>query len=96
MNSFQLSGTSCASLATITSTQDFRFEFKDDDGGLVSVMSWCIACGWEFDFLARAPHFAIRTDNDEQIAICWPEGVQLKPTTPVLLGNLEFSPSESW
>ena len=76
-------------------SSEYRFEFSQDYVGLASTMAWCLACGWEFDFLATRCPFGIRTGLDETLAVFWREGQPLNDTVPELLKNLEFEPSRS-
>jgi len=75
--------------------REFRFEFDNDYLALVSVMSWCLACGWVIDFMSTRIRFGMRTEQDEVIAAFWDNTVVANPRLPELLINLQFSPSNS-
>ena len=58
-------------------------------------MSWCLACGWEFDFLATQCGFGVRVDEDELLTVFWREGEQTTRTVNELLSNFEFTQTDS-
>jgi len=72
------------------SIYEFNFQFQAEGLALLAVMSWCLACGWEFDFLATKRRFGVRVERNNELSVFWDERETLTPTTPELLKNLEF------
>ncbi|MGD0768167.1 MAG: hypothetical protein ABSB42_08230 [Tepidisphaeraceae bacterium] len=70
------------------STQDFRFHFQQDYGGLLSCLSWCLACGWGFYFLAESRQIFFRGSNENILDICWARDEKMKDNIDSLLANL--------
>jgi hypothetical protein len=66
-----------------------RFLFQNDYGGILTVMAWCIACDWEFDFVSGEHRFAVRKGEDLEIRVFWAVSQPIKPTVPQMMVNLE-------
>jgi hypothetical protein len=63
----------------IVEGKHFRFHIADDYGGLLCAMSWCLACGWNFDFVADGYRYGVSGDDDEFVDVFWEAGEIMKP-----------------
>ena len=73
----------------------FRFHITDDCGGLLCAMSWCLACGWNFDFVAEDCRYGVSGDDDEFVDVFGEKGEIMKPAVPKILEAWEAEPFAS-
>ncbi len=69
---------------------NFRFEFANEFSSLLFAVTWCMACGWEFNFVGGSNRFAITTDDDGGFVVQCGIDERLKANVPELVKSLEF------
>ena len=69
---------------------DYRFQFQDEPEALMAILTWCIACTWEFSFVSEGHRVAVTMDEEPDLTVYWAEEEAMHPKLDELLSNLEF------
>jgi hypothetical protein len=69
--------------------RDFRFLFQNDYDGLLSTLSWCIACGWGVYFISTTYRYLF-VAHEGFVKVMWLKDELLGETAEAILRNLEF------
>lgn len=69
-----------------------RLRFDDNYYGLVAMMSWSLACGWQWDFIADDHDYIVSAGSDETVSVVWNSGMTLTRKMTELLSNMKFMP----
>jgi len=66
--------------------------FQDEYLPLLTIMSWCLDCDWEFDFIATPQKFLLKKWSDQRTIIVWDQLQPMQPKLEELLTSWDFEP----